>query len=80
VVEADHVTLVNLREMTVYHMIEAQKLTLAHAINRAFVHDLPETNCVPLLAILTSGLPDERASGPASIEQHYCRNYPAAFV
>jgi hypothetical protein len=33
-------------------MVEAQELTQAHAINLAFVHDLPEAKRVPLLAIL----------------------------
>jgi hypothetical protein len=34
-------------------MAEAHELTLTHAINLAFVHDLPEAKHVPLLAILT---------------------------
>jgi hypothetical protein len=53
VVEADHFTPVNLREMTVYHMVEAQELRPAQASNLAFVHDLPEAKRVPLLSILT---------------------------
>jgi hypothetical protein len=66
--------------MTAYHMVEAQELTPAHAINLAFIHDLPEAKRVPLLAILKSGPPDTHASGAASIEQHYCHNSPAAFA
>jgi hypothetical protein len=80
VIDADHFTLVNLRETTVYHMIKAQELTAAHAMNLAFVHDLPEAQHVLLLAILTSSAPEARALGPASIEQHHYRNSPAAFV
>jgi hypothetical protein len=53
VVDADHLTPINLREMTVYHMVEAQKLTPAHAINFVFVHNRAEAKRVPLLAILT---------------------------
>jgi hypothetical protein len=53
VVNASYFTPANLCEMTFYHMVEAQKLTPTHAINRAFVHNLPEAKRVPLLAILT---------------------------
>jgi hypothetical protein len=53
VVNSDHFTPVNLHELTVYHMFEAQAFTPAHTINLAFVHDLPEAKRVPLLAILT---------------------------
>jgi hypothetical protein len=52
-VDADHFTSVNLREITVCHMVEAQEFTSVHAINLAFVHDLPEAKRAPLLAILT---------------------------
>jgi hypothetical protein len=52
-VDTDHFTPVGLREMTVYHMVEAQELTPADIINLVFVQDLPEAEHVPLLAILT---------------------------
>jgi hypothetical protein len=52
VVDADHFTPVSFRDMIIYHTIEHQELTPAHAINLAFVHDLPEAKRVPLLAIL----------------------------
>jgi hypothetical protein len=53
VIDADNFTLVNLREMTVDHMLEAQEFTPAHAINLAFIHDLSEAKRAPLLTILT---------------------------
>jgi hypothetical protein len=52
VVDADRFTSVDLCEMTVYYMVEAQELKPAHSINLAFVHDLPEAKRVPFLAIL----------------------------
>jgi hypothetical protein len=144
VVDTHHFSPANPREMTVYHMVEAQELTPAHAVNLLSAHDLPEAKRMPLLAIPTwlhfeglshfprsSGLfprstdrispnlityrdlagarsckvgsiefqinrlrtqvryvdsrrlygtSDKRASGFISIEQHYCRNSPAAFM
>jgi hypothetical protein len=53
VVDANHFGSVHLREMTVYHMVEAQKPTPAHAINLAFADALLEAKRMPLLAILT---------------------------
>jgi hypothetical protein len=53
VIDAEHFTPVNLREMTIYHMVEAHELTPVHEINLAFVHDLPGAKRVPFLAILT---------------------------
>jgi hypothetical protein len=41
VVDADHFTPVNLHAMTFYYMFEAQELTPTHAVNLAFVFDLP---------------------------------------